>query len=91
MVQAHNQREDTTSKMEINQFADMSMDEMPLMKNLPKVDETDESNEHPRLSVPPNTDWRTQGKVTTPLNQMYCGVCWAFSAVSAMESALAIK
>lgn len=77
--------------MEINQFADMSMDEMPFMKNLPKIEEFHAVEDHPTLSAPPDTDWRTQGKVTTPLHQMYCGCCWAFSSVSAMESALAIK
>ncbi len=76
--------------MEINHFADMHITEMPLMNNLPLIEEKQEYD-HPLLSVPSAIDWRTQGKVTAPLNQMYCGVCWAFSATTALESAIAIK
>ena len=34
MVKEHNLKEDATSTMEINQFADLSLEEMPLMKGL---------------------------------------------------------
>lgn len=36
-------------------------------------------------------DWRTEGKVTPIKDQNPCGVCWAFSAASTVESAYAIK
>ena len=36
----------------------MDLSEMPLMKNLPNIEETNEYN-HPLLSVPSNIDWRT--------------------------------
>jgi C1A family cysteine protease len=76
--------------MEINHFADMDLNELPLMKSLPKVEETN-IYDHPLLSVPSDFDWRTQGKVAGPLKQMQCGSCWAFTATSAIESAIAIK
>ena len=44
--------------MEINQFADMDLNEMALMRNLPQVEVTNQS-EHPMLSVPTDFDWRT--------------------------------
>jgi hypothetical protein len=44
--------------MEINHFADMDFKELPLMKSLPKVEETNEYD-HPLLSVPSDIDWRT--------------------------------
>jgi len=36
-------------------------------------------------------DWRADGKVTPMKDQNPCGVCWAFSAASTVESAYAIK
>lgn len=36
-------------------------------------------------------DWRTEGKVSAIKDQNPCGVCWAFSATSTIESAYAIK
>ena len=57
MVKNHNSLKDSTSKMEINYFADMDISEMPLMKNLPNVEVTNDYD-HPILSVVPDTDWR---------------------------------
>lgn len=36
-------------------------------------------------------DWRTSGAVSAIRNQGQCGSCWAFAAVSAIESAYKIK
>jgi hypothetical protein len=42
-------------------------------------------------NLPKIIDWRKKGVVTPIKNQMKCGSCWAFSAISTVESAIAIK
>ncbi|XP_053263167.1 cathepsin O isoform X2 [Podarcis raffonei] len=41
--------------------------------------------------LPAKFDWRDKNAVTSVRNQEACGGCWAFSVVSAVESAYAIK
>lgn len=42
-------------------------------------------------NLPTTVDWRTKGVVNQVRNQQQCGSCYSFSAVSTLESAVAIK
>jgi len=41
--------------------------------------------------LPASFDWRRQGKVTAVRDQGACGSCWAFGAVSVLETAIQIQ
>merc|ERR1719223_2661636 len=49
------------------------------------------SNATKAAANPSQIDWRTEGKVTQVKDQGGCGSCWAFSAISSVESRYAIS
>ena len=82
----------------MNKFADLSSAEfakyMNFKKHAPKVRDVSKflaRVEANPIRAPGAIDWRAQGVVNEVKDQGQCGSCWAFSAVSAFESAYAIS
>ncbi len=82
-------------KLGVNQFADWSNDEfksyvrqgsfgLGMKTTCPKA--ADMSGNYPS-----SIDWRQQGIVATPMNQLSYGNCYSFSTTASMEGALAQK
>lgn len=105
VIEKHNS-EDHTWRMGVTQFADLTPEEFKkdYASGLPKelVEQarkkamsgnwTDDNSP----SLPPGSpladlDWVSRGAVNPVRNQASCGSCWAFAAVSAVESAYQIK
>uniref|UniRef100_A0A8D1TTU9 Cathepsin O n=1 Tax=Sus scrofa TaxID=9823 RepID=A0A8D1TTU9_PIG len=88
--------ENSTAIYGINQFSYLFPEEFKAIylrskpsrfPRFPAEEQTFISN----ISLPLRFDWRDKHVVTSVRNQQTCGGCWAFSVVSAVESACAIK
>jgi C1A family cysteine protease len=99
-IRAHNEaREHSTSpRMKINEWTDRTFDEFRHHRS--GLCHSFSYQKRPfwsdTLSSFPTTithtlDWRAKNKVNPVRDQGNCGSCWAFSAIAAIESAVAIK
>lgn len=92
-IQKHNTNTNSSWKMGVNQFTDMTLDEIGRFKGYKK--HTGDAPQAPDLTVaveqlPDSVDWRTKGVVTPVKDQGGCGSCWAFSSTEVIESHAAI-
>ncbi|KAI5660658.1 hypothetical protein M9H77_19981 [Catharanthus roseus] len=87
----------STYKLGLNKFADLTLDEYVSMYlgTRPAAVESEERISDQYLpsatdTLPISFDWRQKGAVTPVRNQGRCGSCWAFSTVSSVEAINAI-
>jgi cathepsin L len=76
----------TTFEVELNEFADLSIDEFNArFKGLNYVYEPKFVEEIAFPDAPASIDWRDKGAVSHIKNQGQCGSCWSFSAAGSIE------
>jgi len=87
-IRVHNTSNESYT-LGINKFADLSTEEWASMYlgYKPRVRHGHREEHVSTEAAPTKIDWRTQNAVTPVKDQGQCGSCWAFSAVSSLESA----
>ena len=74
-------------RLGLNKFSDWTADEKDALQTEWNITSSDANVSRANQATYQPIDWRTMGAVNPIKDQGSCGSCWAFSAVSAVESA----
>ena len=95
-INAHNAKNDVSYKLDINEFADLTLDEFQAIYTPSPIsmdstnnvyDETDyDANSGGKKPLPLEFDWRTDHHVSEVKNQAQCGSCWSFATTGSIEA-----